>query len=208
MTALVAVMSPLPAESTLFASTYRSAQELDGGKPYGTAIVAMYCDEPRSISLFHRLPVDEVWHFYDGSPLRLHIFSSTGSYSSPVLGRSGVRSGQFQHVVPRGSWFGAEVIGRGSFSLIGCTIAPVVLSVPPVSVLAAAPVEPGRVFTVSVPEGKGISLTVINSQGALVVSQAISAVESKVSLNHLAKGIYLVNIKTTEGTITRKVSVQ
>jgi hypothetical protein len=63
-------------------------------------------------------------------------------------------------------------------------------------------------FTVSVPEGKGISLTVINSQGALVVSQAISAVESKVSLSHLAKGIYLVNIKTTEGTITRKVSVQ
>ncbi|WP_243348216.1 T9SS type A sorting domain-containing protein [Parabacteroides sp. FAFU027] len=74
--------------------------------------------------------------------------------------------------------------------------------------IALFPNPTNGVFTVSVPEGKGTSLTVINSQGALVVSQAISKVESKVSLNHLAKGIYLVNIKTTEGTVTRKVSVQ
>ena len=62
---------PLPAEGTMFASTYRSTQEFDGGKPFGTAIVAMYCDDPPSISRFHRLPVDEVWHFYAGDPLRL-----------------------------------------------------------------------------------------------------------------------------------------
>ena len=46
---------PLPVEGTLFASTYRSDDELAGGKPYGTAIVAMYCDQPLSQSRFHRL---------------------------------------------------------------------------------------------------------------------------------------------------------
>ena len=32
-------------------------------------MIALYCDEPRSVSLFHKLPVDEVWHFYKGDLL-------------------------------------------------------------------------------------------------------------------------------------------
>ena len=64
-------LEPLPVEETLFISTYRSHQEFGDGKPCGTAIIALYCDEPRSVSLFHKLPVDEVWHFYRGDPLRL-----------------------------------------------------------------------------------------------------------------------------------------
>ncbi|MBI5297662.1 MAG: cupin domain-containing protein [Chloroflexi bacterium] len=62
---------PLPVEGTLFVSTYRSAQEVEGGGPVGTAMIGLYCDEPHSLSLFHRLTTDEVWHFYGGDPLRL-----------------------------------------------------------------------------------------------------------------------------------------
>ena len=61
----------MPVEETLFLSIYRSHQEFDDGKPYGTAMLALYCDEPRRVTLVHKLTVDEVWHFYGEDPLRL-----------------------------------------------------------------------------------------------------------------------------------------
>ena len=60
----------LPVEGTLFVSTYRSG-DMPNGKPYGTGMIGMYCHEPRSISCFHKLTIDEMWHFYGGDPLRL-----------------------------------------------------------------------------------------------------------------------------------------
>ena len=36
----------LPVEGTLFTSTYRSEQEFQGGKPYGTAMIGLYANEP------------------------------------------------------------------------------------------------------------------------------------------------------------------
>ena len=38
-------LEPLPVEQTLFKSTYRSNREFNDGKPCGTAIIALYCDE-------------------------------------------------------------------------------------------------------------------------------------------------------------------
>ena len=53
-------LKPLPVEGTLFAQTYRTAAEVAPGHPVGTAMVGLYCEEPRSESLFHRLAIDEV----------------------------------------------------------------------------------------------------------------------------------------------------
>ena len=39
--------------------------------PAGTAGVGLFCEDPPSRSLFHRLEFDELWHFYAGDPLRL-----------------------------------------------------------------------------------------------------------------------------------------
>jgi len=72
-------LKPLPVEATLFSNTYRSKQEFENGKPYGTAMVAIYCNDPYSVSLFHKLPADEIWHFYSGDPLRL-IFVVPGRF--------------------------------------------------------------------------------------------------------------------------------
>ena len=81
-------LEPLPVEQTLFTSTYRSNREFDDGKPCGTAIIALYCDEPRSVSLFHKLPVDEVWHFYGGDPLRLVLLYPDGSSKDVIMGNN------------------------------------------------------------------------------------------------------------------------
>src|SRR5260221_556976 len=76
---------PLPIEGTLFVSAYRSAQEDENGKPVCTAIIAMYCDEPRSVSLFHKLKYDEVWHFYGGDLLRLVLLYPDGASKDVIM---------------------------------------------------------------------------------------------------------------------------
>jgi predicted cupin superfamily sugar epimerase len=115
---------PLPAEGTLFVSTYRSAQEFDGSKPYGTAMIGMYCDEPRSVSLFHRLPVDEVWHFYGGDPLRLVLLSPDGSSTDVIMGTDASKGEVVQFVIPAGVWQAGHMVAGGVYSLFGCTMAP------------------------------------------------------------------------------------
>ena len=111
---------PLPAEGTLFVSTYRSATEFENGKPHGTAMIGMYCDEPRSLSLFHRLTADEVWHFYGGDPLRLVLLYPDGSSKDVIMGSDSL----VQFVIPAGVWQAGHMVEGGVYSLFGCTVAP------------------------------------------------------------------------------------
>lgn len=114
----------LPVESTLYVSTYRSDALLPEGGHYGTAIIAMYCDEPRSVSLFHKLTVDEVWHFYAGDPMRLILLYPDGSSRDVILGNNPLAGQQVQFVVPAGVWQAGHMLAGGRYSLFGCTMAP------------------------------------------------------------------------------------
>ena len=76
------------------------------------------------MSHFHRLRSDEVWHFYDGMPLTLHLLHPDGAYSMVRLGRDPLKGHQFLVPVPRGTWMGAEGPPGRKYSLVGCTVAP------------------------------------------------------------------------------------
>jgi predicted cupin superfamily sugar epimerase len=76
------------------------------------------------VSCLHRLSSDEIWHFYTGSTLELHIFDRTGEYQEILLGHTHTGGNIFQAVIEHGSWFGAKVKEKKSFSLVGCTVAP------------------------------------------------------------------------------------
>jgi predicted cupin superfamily sugar epimerase len=117
-------LEPMPVEETLFISTYRSYQEFGDGKPCGTAIIALYCDEPRSVSLFHKLPVDEVWHFYGGDPLRLVLLYPDSSSKDVIMGTDPPKGHYVQFVVPAGVWQAGHMVAGGRYSLFGCTMAP------------------------------------------------------------------------------------
>ncbi len=117
-------LQPLAVEATLFTSTYRSALTHADGAPYGSAIIALYCDEPRSVSLFHRLPVDEVWHFYGGDPLRLVLLYPDGSSRDVVMGSNPLAGEMVQFVVPAGVWQAGHLVAGGRYALYGCTMAP------------------------------------------------------------------------------------
>jgi len=117
-------LQPLPVEGTLFAGTYRSVHEYAGGKPVGTAMIGMYCDDPYSVSLFHKLKYDEVWHFYGGDPLRLVLLFPDGSSHDVIMGGDPIKGQIVQFVIPAGVWQAGYMIEGGRYSLFGCTVAP------------------------------------------------------------------------------------
>lgn len=117
-------LTSLPIEGTLFASTYRSAADTPAGSPVGTAIIGMYCEDPVSRSCFHRLPTDEIWHFYDGDPLRLVLLHPDGRSEDVILGPDPIVGQYVQFVVPAHSWQAGHVVDGGRYSLFGCTMAP------------------------------------------------------------------------------------
>jgi predicted cupin superfamily sugar epimerase len=117
-------LTPLPIEGTLFAQTYRSAQELAPGLPAATAMIGLYCEEPPSRSRFHRLTRDELWHFYAGDPLRLILLRPDGSTEDVILGPDPLRGHRSQCLVPAGVWQAGHLVAGGLYALYGCTLAP------------------------------------------------------------------------------------
>lgn len=117
-------LEPLPVEGTLFASTYRSTANTADGGPVGTAMIGMYAHDPPSHSLFHRLPTDEIWHFYGGDPIRLVLLHPDGTSSDVWLGPDVTAGHEVQVVVPAGTWQAGEVHPDGTYGLFGCTMAP------------------------------------------------------------------------------------
>jgi predicted cupin superfamily sugar epimerase len=115
---------PLPVEGTLFTSTYRSVDNLPNGKPHGTGMIGMYCHEPRSVSSFHKLTIDEMWHFYGGDPLRLILLYPDGSSRDVIMGNEPLKGHHVQFVIPAGVWQAGHCMDGGRYSLFGCTLAP------------------------------------------------------------------------------------
>lgn len=115
-------LQPLPVEGTLFTSTYRSPENLPNGKPYGTGMIGLYSNEPKSISCFHKLSIDEMWHFYSGDPLRLILLYPDRSSQDVILGNDIDKNQLVQFVIPAGVWQAGHTLGE--YSLFGCTLAP------------------------------------------------------------------------------------
>ncbi|TAJ13932.1 cupin domain-containing protein [Marinilabiliaceae bacterium JC017] len=123
-------LQPHP-EGGYFRETYRSAGEINpdslgaaynGKRNYSTCIYFLLTSD--MFSAFHRIKQDEIWHFYDGSPLRLHMIAPNGDYSHVVIGRDIANQQTPQFVVPGGYWFAADIINEDAYSLVGCTVSP------------------------------------------------------------------------------------
>lgn len=108
-------LEPLPVEGGLYRQTWRGPAGPDG-RPAGTAILLLLAAERDLFSAMHRLPVDEVWHSYQGDPVELLLLAPDGT--------SAVRTLDTQLVVPAGTWMGARVAEGGTWSLCGTTMAP------------------------------------------------------------------------------------
>jgi uncharacterized protein len=123
-------LEPHP-EGGFFKETYRSTgminqenlgNQYQGDRNYSTGIYFLLTSE--NFSAFHRIKQDEMWHFYDGSPICIHSISPEGVYNKTLLGRNIASGEKPQFVVKGGDWFAASVPDENTYSLVGCTVAP------------------------------------------------------------------------------------
>ena len=123
-------LEPLPHEGGFFAETYRSREtlaagtlaSLDAARPLATAIY--YLLEPGAFSAFHRLRADEIYHFYLGDPVELHLLVPDGAARAVRLGRDLTAGERPQAVAPAGAWQGSRLAAGGRWALLGTTVSP------------------------------------------------------------------------------------
>lgn len=88
----------------------------------GSSIIYLLPSE--EVSTWHRISCDEMWHFYGGSPLKLYILDKDDGLICRILGID-LEQGQMpQFIIPRNTWFCAEVFEDESHTLCGCTLWP------------------------------------------------------------------------------------
>ena len=114
-------LAPLEREGGMFRQTWRAADGPDG-HPLGTAIYFLLSGN--AFSHLHRLPTDEVYHFYLGDAVELLLLSPEGEVKVVALGND-LAAGQVpQAVAPAGWWQGSRVRPGGQHALLGTTMAP------------------------------------------------------------------------------------
>ncbi|HTZ72549.1 MAG TPA: cupin domain-containing protein [Candidatus Aquilonibacter sp.] len=124
-------LRPHPIEGGYFVETYRSALRLPQsllGSAYsderliGTAI--FYLLTPDTFSAMHKLPGDELFHFYLGDPVEMLQLNPDGTSEIFTLGQDIGSRMRLQHCVPGGCWQGSRLIAGGAFALLGTTMSP------------------------------------------------------------------------------------
>lgn len=118
-------------EGGYFSETYRSKEiikedslpsRFSGERVFSTAIYFLL--KSGQFSAFHRLKSDEIWNFYSGSSLSIFQIQKDGNLEIIKMGNDFQNGEVFQAVVKEGSWFGAEVTEKDSYSLAGCIMSP------------------------------------------------------------------------------------
>lgn len=123
-------LAPHP-EGGFFRETYRSEEtagpgllpeRFPGERSFSTAIYFLL--SRGDFSAFHRIKSDEIWHFYSGSTIIIHMIFPDGRLVQKKLGRRPYREESFQLVVQRGCWFAAGLENENTYALVGCTVSP------------------------------------------------------------------------------------
>ena len=124
-------LKPHPKEGGYFRETYRSDESISlclparygaNSRSHSTAIY--YLLTPETFSRMHRIKSDEVFHFYLGDPVQMFWLLEDGRSRQIILGHDIEKGFAPQVIVPKGVWQGAFLMERGSFALLGTTVAP------------------------------------------------------------------------------------
>jgi predicted cupin superfamily sugar epimerase len=115
-------------EGGYYKETYRSALIIDlqddsfnGTRNASTSIYYLLSED--QFSAFHRIKSDEVWHFYEGSPLLIYVIHPDSTKEVIRLG-GGNDGVVYQATVPAGSWFASRLESTDNYAFVGCTVAP------------------------------------------------------------------------------------
>lgn len=124
-------LESLPIEGGYYKETYRDKDFIskdclsgryNSDKCFSSAI--FYLLTPDTFSALHRLPAEEVFHFYLGDPAKMLQLHPDGSSEVITLGQDIENNHKLQAVVPRGAWQGSFLEKGGIFALMGTTMSP------------------------------------------------------------------------------------
>jgi uncharacterized protein len=123
-------LKPLPQEGGYYRETYRANvssfcnENFNRNKEYSTAI--FYLITAKSFSALHRVPQDEVFHFYAGSPVEMLQLQSNGGYKIIEIGSDIMSAQSPQVLAPKNIWQGTRLKNPSSdgWALLGTTVAP------------------------------------------------------------------------------------
>ncbi len=127
-------LEPLIGEGGFFRRTYCSKQELSLNtlatwsseykekKALSTAIY--YFLTPETFSAMHKLPTDEIFHFYLGDPVEMLQLYEDGSGQVIIIGNDLAKGMQPQVLAPADCWQGLRLVDGGKYSLLGTTMSP------------------------------------------------------------------------------------
>lgn len=118
-------LTPLRPEGGHFAETYRcpEAVPLGPGRDRSLSTAIYYLLRGAEVSRLHRLPSDEIFHFYAGDPVEMLLLSDGGG-RTVTLGADLFAGMRPQVIVPRGTWQGCRLVPGGSWALMGTTVSP------------------------------------------------------------------------------------
>src|SRR3954449_10473135 len=115
-------LEPHALEGGFFRETYRVGHMHGQERPLTTAIY--YLLTPDTCSALHRLPGDELFHFYLGDPVEQLHLRPDGSGEVVMLGPDLLAGQRPQVLVPGGVWQGACLAAGGRLALLGTTMSP------------------------------------------------------------------------------------
>jgi predicted cupin superfamily sugar epimerase len=119
---------PIPDEGGFFFSTYHSEMLVPGSSPHapqrlaGSAIYFLL--PPGDFSALHRLKEDEIYHYYDGSPIELLQLFPDGTGKVVICGPEFWNGQQPQVVVRHDVWQGSRPTDPKGYALLGTTMTP------------------------------------------------------------------------------------
>ena len=124
-------LKPLPHEGGYYRETYRSNQKISAeilfdhiGHDKDLSAAIYYLLTPDTFSALHRLPCDEIFHFYLGDAVTMLELHPDGHGETITLGHDITEGHRPQHLVPRGVWQGTFLNDGGTLALMGTTTSP------------------------------------------------------------------------------------
>ena len=117
-------LAPHP-EGGFYRELFRSRRMVrtdDGRSERWAATTIFYLLRGSDVNKWHRVASDEIWHWYEGAPLELHLLDAPITRArTEVVGPVGAERAPVR-VVPASCW--QAVRCTGEYTLAGCTVAP------------------------------------------------------------------------------------
>ncbi|MBM3906548.1 MAG: cupin domain-containing protein [Gemmatimonadetes bacterium] len=117
-------LAPHP-EGGFYRELFRSRRMVrtdDGRSERWAATTIFYLLRGEDVNRWHRVASDEIWHWYEGAPLELHLLDPQVTRARTEVVGPVDASSMPVRVVPAACW--QAVRCTGDYTLAGCTVAP------------------------------------------------------------------------------------